>query len=434
MEEMNAMNFESVSEKIKQLVAAVLIAVPLMFVPMSVSDDFFYAPKANALLVFAFLYLLLLILSYKQIKKLITSDKINLWLAIYFILLLISLFFARDMSLAIQGKPFRKEGFITLCAYGLMFLAARCTGTLSDRIVKLVLGSGFLIACYGIMQFFGIDPFLRDSIRESWTVVFSTMGNPNFLGAYLVLILPLSVHEYIINKNKWALIVYTAIVVCLLMTMTRGSWIGAILSMIVYFGFLWINRTRYPDTFRRSVHIVIQGAILILGFNLLTQGILSVRFSTIADDASLLLNGGIGSEKAGSVRVFIWKRVLELIRLRPWFGYGIENLYIPFMNTYVVDIMAMFNKIVIIDKAHNEYLNIAVSTGIPSLITYLVFVSLCVRNALHKLKVDPILLPITASVIGYLTQAFFNISVVSVAYIFWIFLGILAGNQIRKVI
>ena len=426
------MNFTSVSEKIKQLVAAVLIVVPLLFVPISVSDDFFYSPKANALLVFAFLYLLLLILSYKQIRKLITFDKINFWLAVYFILLLISLFFARDISLAIQGKPFRKEGFITLCAYGVLFLAARSTGTLSDRIVKLVMGSGFLIACYGIMQFFGIDPFLRDSIREAWTVVFSTMGNPNFLGAYLVLILPLSVHEYIINKNKLALIVYTAIVICLLMTMTRGSWIGAIISMVVYFSFLWINRTHFPDTFRRSIHIMIAGAILILGFNLLTQGILSVRFSTIADDASLLLNGGIGSEKAGSVRVFIWKRVLELIRLRPWFGYGIENLYIPFMNTYVIDIMAMFNKIVIIDKAHNEYLNIAVSTGIPSLIAYLVFVSLCIRNALHKLKVDPILLPITASVIGYLAQAFFNISVVSVAYIFWIFLGILAGNLIRK--
>jgi len=37
---------------------------------------------------------------------------------------------------------------------------------------------------------------------------------------------------------------------------------------------------------------------------------------------------------------------------------------------------------------------------------------------------------VATAIVGYMTQAFFNISVVSVAYLFWILLGVLDG-QVR---
>lgn len=40
------------------------------------------------------------------------------------------------------------------------------------------------------------------------------------------------------------------------------------------------------------------------------------------------------------------------------------------------------------------------------------------------------IIPLLCSVIGYLVQAFFNISVVSVAYVYWIALGMLSNITI----
>jgi putative inorganic carbon (HCO3(-)) transporter len=79
---------------------------------------------------------------------------------------------------------------------------------------------------------------------------------------------------------------------------------------------------------------------------------------------------------------------------------------------------SVMGRLMTIDKAHNEYLNIAVSAGIPSLIAYLTLVFVVLKNSVSKEK--NLLL---AVIIAYLVQAFFNISVVSVAFLFWILLG-----------
>ena len=82
-----------------------------------------------------------------------------------------------------------------------------------------------------------------------------------------------------------------------------------------------------------------------------------------------------------------------------------------------------------VDKAHNEYLHIAVTTGIPSLIVYCLFITQILWQSLPKVRKNCLYLPYIASVLGYLCQAFFNISVVSVAYIFWVFLGFICSYE-----
>jgi putative inorganic carbon (HCO3(-)) transporter len=79
----------------------------------------------------------------------------------------------------------------------------------------------------------------------------------------------------------------------------------------------------------------------------------------------------------------------------------------------------------IFDKAHNEYLQIAYASGIPALLVYLSLVFTVIKTSFKNLNNNPLMIPLLCGVIGYLVQAFFNISVVSVAYIYWIFLGAL---------
>src|SRR5256884_8750355 len=95
---------------------------------------------------------------------------------------------------SVVGAPRRHEGLLSLVAYAVM-----CAGTLVVVVrgglrvwLAAVLAGGTLAGLYGIAQYFGIELIVRDSVRVDWWRPFSTSGNPNFLGAYMVLIAPLA--------------------------------------------------------------------------------------------------------------------------------------------------------------------------------------------------------------------------------------------------
>lgn len=85
------------------------------------------------------------------------------------------------------------------------------------------------------------------------------------------------------------------------------------------------------------------------------------------------------------------------------------------------------------DKAHNEYLNIAVTLGIPALVVYMVFlIAIIFPNLKNIFKRKDIF--IILSIIGsYLVQAFFNISTIGIAPIFWLCLGIIDNKNILRI-
>ena len=422
------MELEKSVKFINQLVLVTVICIPLVFIPVENVIDYFYLPKVLAMFIITCTYFIILIVNSKRLSELIVKDDINHTLLIYAILLMISIFFAQDKYYAIIGYPFRWEGFITICMYMLLFLAARSFEVDYSKIMKGAIIASCIVATYGILQYYGIDPFPRDSDRKNWVRAFSTMGNPNFLGSYIVLMIPLSMHLFIIKKKNYAVIIFVVLLYCLLCTMTRGAWLGALISIGSYISFLWFNRNKYENTFKRVFFILTLALVVVLAFNLQSGNEVLKRFFSITNIVS---NGEI-NKKAGSNRMFIWIDVLKLISMKPFFGFGIENLSIPFSEFFKEDILKYYGSMIVINKAHNEYLHIAVSSGIPSLIAYITFVGFVINKGFKRMKDDTNTLPFMAAVLGYLVQAFFNISVVSVAYLFWIFLGLLAGNKLNS--
>jgi putative inorganic carbon (HCO3(-)) transporter len=274
------------------------------------------------------------------------------------------------------------------------------------------------------------DPFPRDVLRENWSSrAFSTMGNPNFLGSYIVLIIPTSIYFYIINKNITGLTAYAILFYCLLSTGTRGAWLGTIASIMAFAAIHYMYFRYSKGEFTRYIILLVITILLLALYNFNTEGAFIDRFLSIARDADEFLTKGDRADYSGANRGFIWKRVAELIKKRPLAGYGIENLGEAFKKYYTKDMIELWNEVRYLDKAHNEYLHIAVTSGIPSLLVYLTFISQIILKGLFRLKNCKTALLILSSVIGYMTAAFFNISVVSVAYVYWIFLGLLAGSN-----
>ena len=411
---------------INYIVLICITLVPLVIAPFNLFSDFFYLPKVYAITILAILFLYVLIKNRMNICNIIWKDQTNLYLIIYLILLITSLFFALDFNLAIQGSPYRVEGFSTLLLYFLMFLTARASSLTKNKLFYGLLISSTVLSIYGIFQYFGMDIISRDFIRTNWNTAFATFGNPNFMGTYLVLMIPIALHAFIKENLNFGAIVYMILLFCLLCTRTRGAWIGAFTALICYSYVLWYTKNRSKQMVIRQLIIVLLSLIIIISFNQISDGAFLKRFVSISTDVTDILNGSENAEKAGSFRFFIWKRVIKMIEEKPIFGFGIENLAEPFIERYEKDMIDTMGRVYIIDKAHNEYLNIAVTTGLPSLLVYLLLILNVIKIGFNRMRFNSLYWPLIASICGYLVQAFFNISVVSVAYIFWVFLGLVS--------
>ncbi len=139
-----------------------------------------------------------------------------------------------------------------------------------------------------------------------------------------------------------------------------------------------------------------------------------------------------GKELWGSSRGYIWSRTIPMIGNTLFIGNGPDtfSIYFP-QNDYVGKMISYGKMNIIVDKAHNMYLQTAVNTGIISLIALMIFFSMYVIWSIilyTKRPPDDLISHIGAailfSVIGYLTAGFFNDSVVSVSTVFWVLLGI----------
>ena len=416
------------NKSINHIVLIALVIVPLIYLPFGEFNDYFYAPKLVALTLLAGLYVISVYKNRSQINQLIDFDRINQVLLLYYMILLISLFFATNIRLAIQGNLYRQEGFSTLIVYGLLFIAARKQVILNDKKVKMILMSACIVSLYGLLQYYSLEFFPRDFMRVGWVAAFSTIGNPNFLGSYLVLMLPLTYYLFVIKKSKSALLSFVLLFWCLLATNTRGAWIGALVSFTFLFCYGGIRIKNNKKIFLRITILAAISLIIIFAFNMASNNLFSERVVSISKDIETAIEGKENAKYAGSNRFYIWSKVLILIQNKPMFGYGIENLQIPFVKYFGEDSLKTFGYVLPVDKAHNEFLHIAVSSGVPSLCMYLFFVFLIILKYIKSRMKSQLSTFLFLSIIGYLSQAFFNISVVSVAFIYWIFLGLLTNE------
>ena len=146
-----------------------------------------------------------------------------------------------------------------------------------------------------------------------------------------------------------------------------------------------------------------------------------------------------GKEMLASKRGYIWSRTLPLIKEKPILGYGPDTFAIFFPQHDVVGKFKYFNRSkIIVDKPHNLYLQIGFNTGLISLAAVLIlFGSYFFRNLKLYLtcKFDnyytEIGLAFLAAFTAYAAAGFFNDSVVSVAPVFWIILGLAGAVELR---
>ncbi len=140
-----------------------------------------------------------------------------------------------------------------------------------------------------------------------------------------------------------------------------------------------------------------------------------------------------------SNRGYIWSRTIAMIDTHFIKGVGADNYPLAFpQDDFVAKLKIGMDANTVVDKPHNLYLQIATNTGVLSLLSLLVAWAVYIISSLKlysKILFDSLEKYIGGftfiSVIGYLLTGIFNDSVVSVAPIFWILLGLGISINIR---
>lgn len=422
------MNKDTEMIKVKNLLFYLVIGfIPLVLIPIDGTLETSWT-KLIFLSIISILFLYICIRRRDSVTFMEDTLE-NRFLAGYFILVVISIFFSMDPAISLVGSAYRYDGFIAFVLYVFSYLIARNAKNVEKVMFPLITVTSMIIAIYGILQFYNIDPIPAHLYGLKWTnKAFATMGNPNFLGSYLVLSIPIPIYLYFYKGWKSGLFAYNILFLGLLCTQTRGAWIGAFISLIAFLVIHKVSRGFERAEIKKVIIVLSSSLAVILFFAFTSNNIFMVRFLSVFYDFSKIVKREEGAAMGGSMRVYVWGKVIELIKMRPLFGFGLDTMYIA-MNTYFRgEIISDFGKYVNWDKSHNEYLNIAVSSGLLSLAAYLGFVFLSVKKGFSRLKLHPAFVPLLAAIIGYMVQAFFNIQVVMVYYVFFAYLGILTSK------
>ena len=339
----------------------------------------------------------------------------------YIIITTLSVVFSINWQVSLFGSVYRYDGLVAFYLYVFAYLIARNGKKITKVIFPLLTITSVLIAIYGILQFYKIDPVPLKYYAMKWEgLAFSTMGNPNFLGSYLVLSIPMPIYLYFYKSKWYGLLAYAILFL---------AWIGAFIGLVAFLILHGISQ-RFTKREVLKVLAVVLTTIAMIGFFTVTSGDeFFTRILAIFIDISSLIKNDYSEYLGGAYRVYVWGKVIQLIMMRPLFGYGLDTMYIAMEKNFKEVITQDFGKYKNWDKAHNEYLNIGVSSGVFAVAAYLLFIFFVLKKAIRKMRSNPAYVPFIAAIIGYLVQAFFNIQVVMVYYVFFAYLGIVSSES-----
>lgn len=335
----------------------------------------------------------------------------------YLLALWLSTLFSTNRLVSAQGSSDRMQGLLTQLSYlALFFLVARYLRRPRQvlRLLASIVWASIPIALYGIAQWLHLDPL---AWHVEGSAAIGSLGRSNFLGAYLVMVMPVTLLLAWQAANLGPKVAYLVALglqsICLIVTWSQAAWLGAVAGAAVLgLLFLWIEK-------RQSLAIF----GLVLGGCGLLAGVVALP----------LIPGLTGSLGA---RAIIWPASLKLIATRPVLGHGLDSFGLVFTQYAPAELVYSQGRAVVVDRAHNLILDTLASTGIAGLVAYvsllLAVVLAAVRHATRTLDASTrrIIMAILAALSAHLVETQFSFPVTATSTLHWLYLGALVAPWI----
>lgn len=410
-------------EWVFRLLLLLVFLLPIILNPFGY--NMFAATRAAFLYVLATIMLgLVLLESLKKGRLTVRKSRLDLLIAAFAILMVISTLNSVHLRTSLFGRIWRYEGLLTwLCYFAVFFAVIYSVRTRKQQVPLLyaVTFSASMISAYAIFQHFRID-LISWAPDQDLTRSISTLGGPTYLGAYLALVLPLALALSVArdcpkNLRIMGCISVVLMTPALLFTFARSAWLAFLVSLLFL---LAINLT---FILRKKYLALVLVGLLLVSFLVLSSG----KLSPYVQRAKSSFNLTRGS--SGGIRLLAWRQAIQMIKDKPLLGWGPETFGLIFPRYITVEWEQTVRRDFPTDKAHNDLLQVASTTGLASLLPYVLIFAFFFWDSLRSIKhisdtfQKNLLRGLCAGVLGYLVQLQFNFSVVDITPIFWVFVG-----------
>lgn len=282
-----------------------------------------------------------------------------------------------------------------------------------DTLLTFMVIAAAAVSVYGILQYifrFGYqseawvdsDMFSNISFR-----VPSTLGNPNMLGQYLILAIPIGGAKLLSAKDWPSRVFYFGccgvMCICMLLTMSRGAWLGLLFAGAVFVILL-------------NPRFILLIPVALVGLWFVLPDTVTARFASI----------GNLSDASTSYRVYIWMGTLAMLKNYWLCGIG------PGADAFNMVYPAYSYNGISAPHAHNLFLQIVCDAGIAALAVFLILLFVYFRmmctavSREHDWSSRVHQIAFTSGVFGFMVQAMTDYSFYNyrVLFLFWSYLAL----------
>lgn len=404
---------------------ACLIAVTFL-VPVVVDAaalDQFFILKLTTVFVFTICGLALSVSFVFERKRRAPRPATGVAIAVFLLTMIMATAFSEAPSVSIIGLYHRYGGLIPYLLYvAVAFVVLLAHGDQPSRLFDIAWASAaasLVVSVYVLIQAAGLDwtRWIDASTQGLSQYPASTMGNSNFAGGYLAIVIPLVVGAALMQHRRiarWALLTTAALDgLALLLTGSRGGLIAVAAAGLAT---TFIARPRLPRRLVKATGALSLAAGIMVVLLVWHPGFKHSPVSVAHRGTSTLES-----------RLDYWLSAIRIVRKHPLTGTGPDTYYAHYARERL-RAEALRNPLQIPDKPHNVFLEHAVNGGIAEGFSFLLVFGLAlyyVGRRAHQLQGTDLVLALAgfAALVAYCVQAFFSIDEPPLAVLGWILVG-----------
>lgn len=439
--------------------------------------DLFTFYKMTALIIITSTAVILLLSKIMFMNGLIRKTKLNIFIGIFLMAIILSTIFSPSISIALWGQYNRSDGAISYTCYLALFFVAmniEYPKKAIHYVMYALYPFVFINLILIIMNFYDHDAMQYPAVQKMMTlflpegaslgdnsILLGTLNQWNFMSGMFAIMTVMYLAWAIVDVNKIRSFINTIIAVISFSIMLMSISTSGFLTIVILIPFIIVLIFKSVSPKKAMVAVLAFAILSAPIFHILAEkdprvwnesiGFLIkknpyIEEQTTAIDATMfkfsLENKAFAAENhfklpelpergfaAGSGRTYIWEKTFELTMNRPLFGYGLDTLMYHFPH-YNIDARAgMWDENTIVDKPHSMYMGIFYGTGIVGIIG---FAGIAILTVLAALKVvftrrQAMVAVLAVGWLAFLLQALFNDSLPGTAGPMWALAGMMMG-------
>ena len=295
---------------------------------------------------------------------------LDLPLLILLILVILSAVFS-------QHRPSSLWAAVMLISYIVIYYLVIHTVRTRARfkyLVWLIIGVATFLAVFGLLKKFGNNPFPwwdYGDLKQVPDFLTSTYGNYNHLAGYMEMALPLTLGLFLLDYRRGKLFtlcyVTLLLLAALILSLSRGGWIGSLIGLTFMAAVLLTNRYFTG----KKLIAALAGGFVVAVIVVLASTPVVERINTLDQKTE------IPNFKA---RVTVWGGVAEMTEDYPLLGTGPGTFATVFTQYQPPGQQARYL------KAHNDYLHFISEVGLPLIAVMLWMIVALYRKGFKKIQ------------------------------------------------